>query len=181
MNTLLNRVGDYLLEKALASESKQAGLIDASARLSFGGVDYLRSRQAAEATSETIVMLHGAMADKSSWTRLARYLAPRFLLLIPDLPGHGKSGADLDLCYSIGAQAERLRELLSTLGIGPVHLIGNSMGGTIAARLAATAPHLVASLVLIDAAGFEASPSWLRQHVAQTGANPMIELHDAAG
>jgi len=180
MSTLLNRFGDYLLEKALASECKQAGLVNASAQLSFGHIEYLRSKNEDEHSSEAIVMLHGAAADKTSWTRFAKYLGRKFPLVIPDLPGHGKSVVDINLNYSIYAQAERLKELLSKLGVKRVHLIGNSMGGTIAIHLASTSPNLVASLVLIDAAGFEASPSWLRQHVAHTGINPMIELRDAS-
>jgi pimeloyl-ACP methyl ester carboxylesterase len=176
----MNRFGDYLLEKALASECKQAGLVSALAQLSFGNVEYLRSKNEAEHSSEAIVMLHGAAADKTSWTRFAKHLGSKFPLVIPDLPGHGKSIADSNLDYSIKAQAERLKELLSTLGIKRVHLIGNSMGGTIALHLASTSPNLVASLVLIDAAGFEASPSWLRQHIAHTGINPMIELCDVS-
>lgn len=180
MSTHLNRLGDFLLEKALASECKQAGLISASAQLSFGNVVYLRSENEPADSSQTIIMLHGAASDKMSWTRFAKYLSSNFLLVIPDLPGHGGSVADSDLCYSISAQAERLKELMSSLGITRAHLIGNSMGGTIAAHLASTSPRLVASLVLIDAAGFEASPSWLRQHVAQTGINPMIEVRDGS-
>ncbi|RBH42946.1 hypothetical protein C3F00_039490, partial [Pseudomonas sp. MWU13-2860] len=86
---------------------------------------------------------------------------------------------DLNLDYRIQAQAERLKEWFATLNVRRVRLIGNSMGGTIAAHLAATMPHLVASLVLIDAAGFEASPSWLQQHMSQTGLNPMHEIRSA--
>jgi len=153
MSTLYNRFGDYLLEKAFASECKQAGLVSASTQLSFGHIEYLRSKNEAEYSSEAIVMLHGAAADKTSWTRFTKYLGSKFPLVIPDLPGHGKSIADIDLNYSINAQADWLKELLSTLGIKRVHLIGNSMGGTIAVRLASTSPDLVASLVLIDPAG----------------------------
>ena len=181
MSTVLNRFGDYLLEKAFASECKQAGLTEVAVQLSFGNVDYLRSRNTAQPSSDAIVMLHGAAADKTSWTGFAKFLYSKTPLVIPDLPGHGKSVADINLCYSINAQAKRLKEFLSALGIKRVHLIGNSMGGAIATHLAATSPDLVASLVLISAAGFEASPSWLRQHVAQTGVNPMLELSDASG
>lgn len=180
MNTLLNRFGDYLLGKALSSECKQAGLISTSAQLSFGNVEYLRSKNEAKHSSETIVMLHGAAADKTSWARFAKYLGSKFSLVIPDLPGHGNSISDINLNYNINAQAERLKELLSTLGIKKAHLVGNSMGGTIAINMASTSPNLVASLVLIDAAGFEASPSWLRQHVTHTSINPMIELRNAS-
>jgi len=180
MSPLFNRIGDYLLEKALASECKQAGLVSASVQCSFGHVAYLQNKNEAEHASEAIVMLHGAVADKTSWARFTRHFSSTFPFVIPDLPGHGKSISDINLYYSINAQAERLKELLATLGINRVHLIGNSMGGAIAIRLASTSPHLVSSLVLIDTAGVEASPSWLRQHVAHTGINPMIELRDAS-
>lgn len=180
MSTFLNRCGDYLLKKALASACKQAGLVNASAQLSFGNIEYLHSENDAKPLSEAIVMLHGGAADNTSWLRFAKNLGSTLPLVIPDLPGHGKSIADINLDYSITAQAARLKALLAKLGIERVHLIGNSMGGTIAIHLASTSPNLVASLVLIDAAGFEASPSWLRQHAALTGINPMIELHDTS-
>jgi abhydrolase domain-containing protein 6 len=180
MSKFWNRFGDYLLQKALAAECKQAGLITGAAQLSFGTVAYLRSKNRSEQSSEAIVMLHGAAADKTSWTRFAKYLGHSIALVIPDLPGHGNSIADINLCYSIHAQAEGIKELIATLGIKRVHLIGNSMGGAIAMHLASGASDLVASLVLIDAAGVEVRPSWLRQHVAQTGINPMITLRDVS-
>jgi abhydrolase domain-containing protein 6 len=180
MSTLFNRIGDYLLEKALASECKQAGLVSASAQLSFGNIEYLQSKNKSDNSSEAIVMLHGAATDKTSWVRLARYFRSKLPLVIPDLPGHGKSIADINLDYSINAQTVRLKELLTALGIKRVHLIGNSMGGAIAIHLASTSPNLISSLVLIDTAGVEASPSWLRQQVAHTGINPMIELRDVS-
>ena len=111
-------------------------------------------------------MLHGAAADKTSWSRFAKHLDSKLRRVIPDMAGHGTSTADINLDYSINAQAERLKELLTALGIKRVHLIGNSMGGAIAIHLASTSPDLVSSLVLIDTAGVEASPSWLHQHSA---------------
>ena len=179
MSALLNRIGDYLLEKALASECKQAGLVCATAQFAFGNIEYLQSKKS-DNSSEAIVMLHGAAADKTSWIRFARNLRSKFPLVIPDLPGHGKSITDINLDYSINAQTVRLKELLAALGVKRVHLIGNSMGGAIAIHLASTSPNLVSSLVLIDTAGVEASPSWLRQQVAHTGINPMIELRDVS-
>lgn len=180
MSKLFNRIGDYLLEKALASECTHAGLVSASTKLSFGNIEYLHSKNRSESSSEVIVMLHGAASDKTSWIRFAKHFRSQLPLVVPDLSGHGKSIADINLDYSINAQAIRLKELLAALGIKRVHLIGNSMGGAIAIHLAASSPNLVSSLVLIDAAGVEASPSWLRQHVAHTGINPMIELRNAS-
>lgn len=74
-----------------------------------------------------------------------------------------------------------MRSFLETLGIERAHLIANSMGGgAIALRLAAEAPEQVASLILINAAGAESTPSWLRLHLIRTGRNPMLEVATAA-
>ncbi|TQV73267.1 alpha/beta fold hydrolase [Denitrobaculum tricleocarpae] len=181
MGTLLNSIGDFFLEKAIAAESRRAGLVRDSLQLSFGDVEFLRSANSASgALSEALVLLHGAAADKTSWLRFAQHLKSGLPLIIPDLPGHGKSVSDIGLDYGIQYQAARLKEFLAALGIKRAHLIGNSMGGAIAIQLAATSPALVASLVLIDTAGADVTPSWLRQHVEKTGINPMLEVRDAS-
>ena len=181
MGRLLTRLGDLLLSKALASECKRSKLLHGSAPLSFGHVTYLHRKGRAARSSEAVVMLHGAASDKTAWIRCARHFESRWPLLIPDLPGHGDSTACMDLDYGIDSQAKRLREWLASLGFDRVHLVGNSMGAALAMRLAATSGNLVSSLVLISAAGFEASRSWLRDHVERTGINPMIDVHHASG
>lgn len=95
MASIWNRFGGWLLGKALASACKQAGLTAAVAQLSFGNVEYLRSSQRSAQASEAIVMLHGAAADKTSWARFAKCLDRTRQLVIPDLPGHGNSTAEL--------------------------------------------------------------------------------------
>jgi len=178
MGKFLQRLGDFLLAKALVSECRQAGLVVASAQLPIGHVEYLHSKDANTHLSEAIVMLHGATSDRTSWPRFAKHLDSKLPLVIPDLPGHGKSIANTHLDYSIQGQSEHLKTLLATLGIHRVHLIGNSMGGAIAIHFAAANPNLVASLVLMDAAGIESSPSWLQQHITKTGCNPIIEVNN---
>ncbi|MBL1275700.1 MAG: alpha/beta hydrolase [Ectothiorhodospiraceae bacterium] len=180
MNTLFSRIGDYLLKKALESECKKAGLVSILTQLSFGNVEYLRSKNKSDTSSEAIVMLHGAASDKTSWVRFAKYFRSKLPLVIPDLPGHGMSVSDINLDYCINAQTVRLKELLSALGVKRAHLIGNSMGGAIALHMAASSPDLVSSLVLIDTAGVEACPSWLKQKFEHTGINPMVELSNAS-
>jgi abhydrolase domain-containing protein 6 len=176
MKSVLTGAADYLLRQALAAEQKRAGLAVASVKLSFGRVEYLQRNGAPGQPPQAILMLHGATADRSAWLRMARHLGPQYTLVIPDLPGHGQSGADAALDYSIGAQAARIKEFLCRLTVGRVHIVANSMGGAIALRLASNWPDLVRSLTLISAAGVEAAPSWLQDHVARTGVNPMFEI-----
>lgn len=181
MSTVFNSIGDFFLEKALAAESKRAGLVGDSIQLSFGDVEFLRSENNKSGNlSEAVIMLHGAASNKTSWIRFAQHFKSNLPLIIPDIPGHGKSVSDIKLDYSIHSQVVRLKEFLAALGIKRAHLIGNSMGGAIAIHVAAISPDLVSSLVLIDTAGVEVSPSWLRQHVENTGNNPMLEVRDAS-
>lgn len=178
MQSLLTGAADYLLKQGLAAEQKRAGLAAASIKLSFGRLAYLQRTGTGSDAPPAILMLHGATADRSAWLRLARHLGKQYTLVIPDLPGHGHSDAAPD--YSIAAQAARIKELLCQLTVGRVHVIANSMGGAIALHLAATWPALVRSLTLISAAGVDAGPSWLQEHVARTGANPMLDIEAGA-
>lgn len=173
----LRLLRDALFHQAVASECKKAGLSARIAAMRYGHVAYLDNAKAAQ--RETIVMLHGAGADKNSWVRLARFMGSRRRIIIPDLPGHGASTQDMSLDYGIGQQAVRLLEFLDALQIKRAHLIANSMGCAIALRLARTRPEAVSSLVLIDAVGVERTPSWLRKHIAETGKNPMVEIDSA--
>ncbi|NRR33693.1 alpha/beta hydrolase [Oxalobacteraceae bacterium] len=180
MPSVLHRFGDYLLQRALESESKKARLAPASVQLSCGHIEYLHSTDKTLPAPEAILVLHGAAANKTTWVRFARHFHNRHPLIIPDLPGHGNSVSGNSLDFGIAAQAARVKELLALLRVKRVHIIGSSMGGAIALHLAATEPALVSSLVLIDTAGVEARRSWLREHVAQTGSNPMMEVRDVA-
>jgi abhydrolase domain-containing protein 6 len=176
MRHLLERFQDWLLRKGIDGEIKSAKLTEDSVRLSFGEVIYLRRIHDSAPVKEAVLMLHGAAADKTSWIRLCKYLKSDLPLLVPDLPGHGKSTSDLSLAYNIDAQVQRMKEMLSVLHIKRVHIIANSMGGAIALRLAAHYPELVSSLVLIGIVGIQAKESWLQEHIRKSGRNPMIEV-----
>jgi pimeloyl-ACP methyl ester carboxylesterase len=102
----------------------------------------------------TVVMLHGFTGSKENWYPLARALGGRYRLLVPDLPGWGESQRKSGTDYGFPAQAERVAAFLRALSPDrPVVLLGHSMGGGIAALVAARHPELVAKLGLLDAAG----------------------------
>lgn len=106
---------------------------------------------------ELVVCVHGMTGDATNWTDLMAELTPEFDAVAVDLPGSGFSPPPRTRRgYSITALAGTVIELIETLGretgSGPVHLIGNSMGGAVALRAAARRPDLIRTLVLVSAA-----------------------------
>ncbi len=101
-----------------------------------------------------VVMIHGFTGSKENWYPLADHLRGRYRLLIPDLPGWGESERQADADYGFVAQAGRVADFIRAVSPGkPVVLLGHSMGGGIAALVAARHPDLVAKVGLLDAAG----------------------------
>lgn len=101
----------------------------------------------------TLVLLHGYMGSKETWLPMAPSLTPNFHVIIPDLPGWGRSTRIVDADYGYSAQAKRLHEFVEALHLGGIALAGHSMGGAIAGLYASEHPHDVGALVLIDSAG----------------------------
>jgi len=99
-------------------------------------------------------MLHGFTGSKENWYPLAAALQGRYRLLIPDLPGWGESERKPDLVYGFTQQAANVDAFIREASPGkPVVLLGHSMGGGIAALVAARYPEEVARVGLLDAAG----------------------------
>jgi 3-oxoadipate enol-lactonase len=95
-----------------------------------------------------VVLLHGLMATGDMFRWLAEPLAERFHLIIPDLPGHGRS-ASVPGPYTVEAMAAVVAAELGARGVRQAHVMGYSHGGTVAQRLALDAPPLVRSLALV--------------------------------
>src|SRR3977135_876958 len=104
-----------------------------------------------DASLPTIVLLHGAGFDHSSWALHSRWFAHHgYGVLAPDLPGHGRSsGAALP---SIAALADWTAALIETAGAARARLVGHSMGSLIALETAARHPAKVSALGLIGTA-----------------------------
>lgn len=98
-----------------------------------------------------MVLVHGLGGSHLDWTLLAPRLTERFRVTAPDLLGHGLTGPDHRVS-TIPANVALLNTFIAEVAGGPVTLIGNSMGGLIAARQAAAHPETVKRLVLIDPA-----------------------------
>ncbi|KAB1904360.1 alpha/beta fold hydrolase [Micromonospora sp. AMSO1212t] len=117
-------------------------------------VDGRRTRCRISGDGPPVVLLHGIGRTLDDFTALHAALARDHLVLAVDLPGHGGS-APLDGPHTLPALAAAVARFLDAAGVtGPAHLVGNSLGGAVAMRLAADVPQRVASLALLNSAGF---------------------------
>jgi pimeloyl-ACP methyl ester carboxylesterase len=101
----------------------------------------------------TIVLLHGFGGAASNWTLVAPELADRAHVIVPDLPGHGGSSALPAPPETLDPFAERVAHLLAE----PAVVVGHSLGGVVALRLAVRRPELVRGLVLAGSAGISSA------------------------
>lgn len=113
--------------------------------------------------SETIVFVHGLMLASESWEAQVAHFSTSHRVVTFDLRGQGRSehvesGLDLD---NLAADAI---ELIWTLGLGPCHLVGFSMGTFVAMRVAARRPELVRTLTLIGPSAEAEEPSNLPRY-----------------
>jgi pimeloyl-ACP methyl ester carboxylesterase len=115
-----------------------------------GAATYLRETPATADGAEPALFVHGLGGSSSNWTDLAGLLAHRLDGHALDLPGFGRS--DPARNYSVSAFADRVIRVMEHAGWGPVHLFGNSLGGSIVVRVAALRPDLVRTLTLISPA-----------------------------
>ena len=103
---------------------------------------------------ETLVLIHGFGDRKENFYFISKFLKEKLNIVIPDLPGFGDSGMDPDLIYSLDNYIDWLGRFIEQTGLESFHLAGCSMGGAIAAKLAAQFPSRVKSLSLVGPAGF---------------------------
>jgi len=105
------------------------------------------------AGAQKALMLHCSLASSEAWRGVAGHLLDDLSMTGIDLPGHGRSddwngqGDYHAACTSAAAQALQI----------PMHLIGHSLGATVALRLAVERPEMVQSLVLIEPVFFAAA------------------------
>ncbi|WP_102419768.1 alpha/beta fold hydrolase [Mycobacterium sp. 4858] len=103
-----------------------------------------------------LVLLHGGgpgASGVSNYGRNIEALAENFRVIVPDMPGYGRSTKGVDRGDPFGYLADHIRGMLDELGIDNAHLVGNSYGGSCSLRLALDTPHRVNKLVLMGPGG----------------------------
>src|SRR5215211_2614368 len=100
-----------------------------------------------------LILLHGLGGSTQVWQFNIGPLAEKFHVFVPDQIGFGKSDKPL-VNYRIGTYVDFLDQFCKQVKIERTTLVGNSMGGWIAAAFTAAFPDRVDKLVLVDAAGY---------------------------
>ena len=108
-----------------------------------------------------LLMLHGGGPGASGLSNFVRNipaLAERFRLIVPDMPGFGRSTKGIDRKDPFGDLATAMLGLIDALGVERTHALGNSLGGACALRMALEAPARVDRLVLLGPGGDRQQP-----------------------
>ena len=120
-------------------------------RLQIDGTS-VHCRRSTDGSGVPIVHVHGFAISGEYLMPTARALAGRWVNVVPDLPGYGRSERR-DRVLDIPALAEALLAVLDALDIDQAVLVGNSMGCPIGLEVAHAAPERVHRLVLVSPAG----------------------------
>lgn len=123
-----------------------------------------------------VLLIHGTAACGDSWQRIAPPLARRCRVLVPDLPGHGRSARPAG-GYSLATTAATLTRMLGDLEAEPRLLVGHSAGAAVAAAMMLGGEVAPAGLVAIAPAmlGFSGGRQRLFSALAgMLALNPLI-------
>ncbi len=123
-----------------------------------------RLRYLVGGSGDTVMLVHGLGGAAANWLALAPLLLPGRRVIVPELPGHGGSDP-LPAAPSLNAYADRLALLLDE----PAAVVGHSLGGAIALRLAIRHPERIRALVLAGSAGISSGSRRARYSLTITG------------
>lgn len=126
-----------------------------------------------------VVLLHGGGPGATGVTNFARNfdaLAQRHRVVVPDMPGYGRSTKGIDSTDPFGDLAGFVAGLVDALALGPSHLVGNSYGGAAALRCALETPEKVAKLVLMGPGGIGTT-----RRLPTRGLNLLLDYYNGEG
>jgi pimeloyl-ACP methyl ester carboxylesterase len=129
----------------------------------------------------TVILLHGLGGDMSNWAMTIPALARQFHVYAIDQIGFGKSAKPV-INYRVATMVDFLNGFYKQAGITKASLVGNSLGGWIAATFTLAQPDKVDKLVLVDAAGYSPKrtglPELSRSQLARLNPASLADLKE---
>ena len=112
-------------------------------------------------TGRAVLLLHPLALSSASYRSLQHRLAASYDVIAVDARGHGDSGWDNEP-FGVNDMAGDVVALMDTLGLARAHMVGMSMGGSVAVVLAAQQPERVSRMFLAD------TTAWYGENAEQT-------------
>ncbi|SAK42089.1 lactone hydrolase [Caballeronia fortuita] len=127
-----------------------------------------------------LVFIHQLAGDLSVWDQMAGYFRHDFTVLRYDLRGHGDTAVSPD-AFTIDDLADDLAQLLDKLGAPSAHVVGLSIGGMVAQKLAINHADKVETLTVVGAPAFipEEARGTFAQRAASVRENGTASIVDA--
>ena len=99
---------------------------------------------------EPLLIVHGLFGSKRNWSAISKALGRTYRVITLDLRNHGDSPHAPEMSYEV--MADDLATFIEAGNMGPVSLLGHSMGGKASMVLAMTRPELLKRLLVLDIA-----------------------------
>ncbi|WP_290791250.1 alpha/beta fold hydrolase [Flavihumibacter sp. UBA7668] len=128
---------------------------------------------------KTVVLIHGFGEDSRIWNRQVEWMQKSFKVIVPDLPGTGRTPVSVEL--TMESMAAGIKQILDKEGIKKCTLLGHSMGGYISLAFAELFPALLEGLGLLHSSAFadnETKKEARRKSIdfiSKHGAGPFLE------
>ena len=101
----------------------------------------------------TVLLVHGIQDHCHNWDWTAEVLKTDYHVVTPDLRGHGDSEWNRGSAYNLLDYVFDIAQLVDQRGLSPCHIVGHSMGGTVASIFASLFPEKTLSLTSIEGVG----------------------------
>lgn len=144
-------------------------LADLPFRVDFVNAGGLRTRTLRAGSGNPVVFLHGTSGHLEAFVRNLPAHARHFSCHALDMLGHGYTDGG-DFPYRIDRYVAHLLDYLDAVGVERAHLVGESLGGWVAARVASDHPDRVDRLTLVAPGGTVANPAVMERIKASTTA-----------
>ncbi len=149
MSRKISRIKIFTLFIVLFSAAAFGQAPEKTATVFGAKINYL---EAGDPAKPTVILLHGLGGSTANWAMNVAALSQNYHVIALDQVGFGKSDKRF-LKYRVGTFVDFLDKFMSELKIESASLVGNSMGGWVAALMAIKYPNRVNKIVLADAAG----------------------------